>query len=238
MPGVHLCCLVSRAHREAPMVGVLLCRSACQALKGAPWVGSYTGSTHQVSDGPVFALFSCQCWCGEERQAMVMAPPPVHNSAVSPCFHDCLAFLLPLLPSVSLSSANSSPRPGIAPQSLHFSPQPLCLPGDLHPCLGTYDCGKDCLLLIPFRLPQSSCFILSLQCFSPNPDNCPSVGIGPLLWFPHPPRAGPVLLTQLFLPLVPSSYQVLRGSMYSFPVVRYSCLLPAGISQVLLCLNI
>ena len=161
---------------------------------------------------------------------MVMAPAPVPDSAVSPCFQDCLAFLLPLLPSVSLSTANSSPRPGIAPQSLHFSPQPQCLPGDLHPCLDTYDCGKDCLLPIPFRLPQSSCFILSLKCFSPNPDNCPDMGIGPLLQLPHPPRAGPVLLTLLCLPLVPSSYQVLRGSMYSFPVVRYSCLLPAGIS--------
>ena len=40
------------------------------------------------------------------------------------------------LPSIHLSSVNSSPLPGIAPQSLNFSFQPLRLPGDLHPCLG------------------------------------------------------------------------------------------------------
>ena len=42
------------------------------------------------------------------------------------------------------------------------------------------------------------------------------MGIGPLLQFPHPPRAGPVLLTLLFFPLVPSFYHLLCGSIYSF----------------------
>ena len=72
---------------------------------------------------------------------------------------------------------------------------------------GMYGCGKDCLILIPFRLPQISCFTLSLKCFSSDSDNCPTVGIGPLLQFPHLPRAVPVLLTLLFSPLFPSSYQ-------------------------------
>ena len=72
-----------------------------------------------------------------------------------------------------------------------------------------YGCGKDCLILIPFRLPQISGFTLSLKCFSSDSDNCPNVGIGPLLQFPHPPKAGPVLLTFLFSPLVPSSSRVL-----------------------------
>ena len=66
-----------------------------------------------------------------------------------------------------------------------------------------YGCSKDCLILIPFRLPQISCFTLSLKCFSSDSDNCPDVGIGPLLEFPHPPRAGPVLIPLLFFPLVP-----------------------------------
>ena len=99
-------------------------------------------------------------------------------------------------------------------------------------------CCKDCLLLIPSGPPQISCFTLRLKGFSSDSDNCPDSGIRSLLQFPHPPRAGPVLLTLLFLPLVPSSYQVLHGSMYSFPVVRYSHLLPAGVLQVLLCLKI
>ena len=62
--------------------------------------------------------------------------------------------------------------------------------------------------------------------------------IGPLLQFPHSPRAGPVLLTLLFFPLVPSSYQVLHGSIYSFPLVKYSCLLPAGVLHTFLCLKV
>jgi len=80
-----------------------------------------------------------------------------------------------------------------------------------------YGYGEDCLILIPFRLPQISCFTLSLKCFSSDSDNCPNVGLVPMLKFPYPLRAGPVLLTLLFFPLVPSSYRVLRGSIYSFP---------------------
>ena len=72
----------------------------------------------------------------EDREAMVMAPPPTHDSAASPCFHDCLAFfhrhfLLQFHPSHPLnpfSAVNSSPHPGIAPQSLHSSSQPPSLP--------------------------------------------------------------------------------------------------------------
>ena len=76
---------------------------------------------------------------------MVMAPPPTCDSAVSPCFHGCLAFLHDLLPhilSIHLSTVNSTPHPGIAPQSLNSSSQLLRLPGDL--CVSRYGCGKDC----------------------------------------------------------------------------------------------
>ena len=100
-----------------------------------------------------------------------------------------------------------------------------------------YGCGKDCLILIPFRLPQISCFTLSLKCFSSDSDNCSDVGITPLLHFPHPPRTGPALLMLLFSPLIPSSYWVLSGSIYSFPLIRYSCLLSDGVLHALLCLK-
>ena len=66
-----------QAHRGVPLPGVLLC---C--------------SVHQAFDGPASLLFSCQCWLGGGRQAMVMAPPTTCDSEVSPCFHGCLAFLL------------------------------------------------------------------------------------------------------------------------------------------------
>ena len=65
-----------------------------------------------------------------------------------------------------------------------------------------HGCSKDCLFLIPFRLPQISCSTLSLNCFSSDSDNCPDVGIGPLLQFSHLLRAGPILLKLLFFPLV------------------------------------
>ena len=42
----------------------------------------------------------------------------------------------------------------------------------------------------------------------------------------------------LFFPLVPSSYRALCGSVYSFPLVRYSCPLSAGILYALLCLKV
>ena len=98
-----------------------------------------------------------------------------------------------------------------------------------------YGCGKHCLILNPFRLPQISCFTPSLKCFLSDSDNCPDVGIRPLLQFPHPLMAGPVPLTLLILPLVPSSYLVLCGSIYSFLLVRYSSLLSAGVLHALLC---
>ena len=146
---------------------------------------------------------------------MVMALPPMHDSAVSPYFRGCLAFLHRHFPPQSPPSHPLNP-------SLHSQQQPslwdcfttpkLHIPaaypfqGTCGPVRGMYGRGKDCLILIPFRLPQISCFTFSLKCFSSNSDNCPYVGIRPLLQFCHPPKAGPVLLTFLFFPLVPSSY--------------------------------
>ena len=132
--------------------------------------------------------------------------------------------LLPHIPLICLSTDNSSP-----PQSLNSSSQLLRLPGDQH--RGMYVCSKDCLILIPFGLPQVSCFTLRLN----DSNNCPDVGLGPLLQFSHPPREGPVLLTLMFFPLDPSSYQVLCGSIYSFPLVRYSCPFLVGVLHALLC---
>ena len=126
--------------------------------------------------------------------------------------------LLPHIPSISLSTANSSPHPGIAQQSLNSSSQLLGLSETSIPVQHMYGWGQDCLILIPFRLPQIRCFTLSLKCFSSDPDNCPDVEIEPLLQFPHPPRAGSVLPHSHLSPLVPLSYGVLHGSIYSFPV--------------------
>ena len=37
-----VCCSMHQTHRAPPLAGVLLCRLASQALKGTPWVGSYS----------------------------------------------------------------------------------------------------------------------------------------------------------------------------------------------------
>ena len=109
--------------------------------------------------------------------------------------------LLPHILSIRLSAVNSSPRPGISPQSLNSSLHRCLFQGTCVPVQGMYGCGKDCLRLIPFRLPQIDCFTLSLKCFSSDSDSCPyDVGSGPLLQFPHLQRAGPVPLTLLFPP--------------------------------------
>ena len=81
---------------------------------------------------------------------------------------------------------------------------------------------------------RSAVSLSALNVSSSDSDNCPSVGIGSLLQFPHLPRAGLVLLTPVF-PLFPSSYRVLHGFIHSFPLVRYSCLLSAGVPHALLC---
>ena len=176
-----------------PLAGVLLC-----------------SSVHQAFDGPASLLFSCHAGMWGER-GVKMAPPSMHDSAKSPCFHGCPAFPPQAFPTTvsSLTSPHS-----VSPQStaalalglLHNpstpAPSHCTFLGTSVPVRGLYGCDKDCLILIPFRLPQISSFTLSFQCFSSDSDDCPDVGIGPLLQFPNPPRAGPVLLTLLFFPLV------------------------------------
>ena len=211
-----------------------------QSLKGAPWVGP----TLQFSVSGIWwaslSIVQLPMLACEGREAIVTAPPSTRDSAVSPCFHGCLAFLHRHFPPQSppshpLDHSQQQPSPWDCSTTPKLQlPSRCTFRGIYIPLQGMCGCAKDCLILIPFRLPQISCFILSFKCFSSDSDNCPNVGIGSLLQFPHLPRAGPVLLTLLFFPLVPSSYQVLHGSTYSFPLVRSSCPLPAGV----LCLKV
>ena len=135
---------------------------------------------------------------------------PTRDSAVLPCFHACLAFLHRDFPPQSPPSHPLDLSLCSQQQPLHWdcstipklqlpaaapSWRPTFLPD-------VYGCGKDCPIFIPFRLPQISCFSLSLKCFSSDSDNCRTVGIRLLLQFPHQQRGGSVLLTLLFFPLV------------------------------------
>ena len=128
------------------------------------------------------------------REAMGMAPPlhvtqqccrastAARLSSTGISHHD----LLPHIPSIHLSTVNSSLRPGVAPQSLSSSSQLLHLPRDLRPCPEYIGLRQGLSILIPLKLLQLSCFTLSLKCFSSDSDNCPVAGIRPLLQSPHP----------------------------------------------------
>ena len=149
--------------QRAPLAGVLLCRSGHQALKGAPWVGSYA-VVPCVRWAILFIVQQPMLACGE-GEAMAMAPPPPCDSALSPCFHGCWLSSTGISHHSLLhhtpSSVNSSPRSGISPQSLNSSSQTLHFQGTCVPVLGMHGRGKDYLILNPFRLAQISCFTLS-----------------------------------------------------------------------------
>ena len=63
-----------------------------------------------------------------------------------------------------------------------------------------YCCSKDCLILIPFRLPHISCFTLSLKWFSSDSDNCPAGGSDPCLASPPAKGRSTPTNTPVFLP--------------------------------------
>ena len=191
-------------------------------------------------------LFSCWCW-RVGRAATVMPPPPTQDSqcrlastaasfsstGLSP--HDLLSHVPQAVSPQSsadlawvCSTTAALQLPAAGP-----SRGPLALSGV---CMAVERIV--CVILIQFRPSWIICFTFSLKCFPSDPNNCPTVGTGPLLQFPHPPRAGPVLLTLPFCPQLPSSYRVFHGSIYSFLLVRYSCPLSAGILQALLCLKV
>ena len=145
MPGVLLCCLVCQAHRGAPLTGVLLCRSAHQALKGAPWVGSYSvvQCVRCLMGQPLYCsaahagMWGESWYVGRERlwgwlyplrvtQQYRLASMAAWLSSTGISHEDLILHI----PSSHLSMVNSSPRSGIAPQSLNSSSQLPHLPRD------------------------------------------------------------------------------------------------------------
>ena len=73
--------------------------------------------------------------------------------------------LFPHLPSIRLSESTA-----VLALGLLYTPQiptPSCcsFQGTLIPVWGTYGYSKDCLILIPFRMPKISYFTLSLKMF-------------------------------------------------------------------------
>ena len=92
--------------------------------------------------------------CGE-REAMVIAPPPTHDSAISPCFRGCPAFLHRHFPP-------QSPSHPLDP-SLHSQQQP-----------SPWDCSTIPKLHLPAATPSRGpaslsrvcMFVVMIVCFS------------------------------------------------------------------------
>ena len=102
---VFLCCSAPSGTSRGPLPGLLLCCSAHQAFKGAPWVGSYSVGPyirHLMGQPSYCSAASSGMW--GEWEATVMAPRAMHDSAALPCFHGCLVFLHRHFPPQSLPS--------------------------------------------------------------------------------------------------------------------------------------
>ena len=203
-------------HLKGPLTGVIVCCSTHQAFKGpTSLLFSFQWSWHLGRERLWWWLHDCQVFL---HRHFPPQSPPSHPLRPFPCsqqqilFWDCST-----IPTLKLPVT----VPSRGPTSL----------SEVHMAVARIVC----VILIPFRLSQSSCFTLSASNVSSVPNNCPDAGIRSLLQFPHPPRADPVLPIFLFSPLLPSSYRVLCGYVYSFPVVRYFCPLLVDVLQALLC---
>ena len=181
-----------------------------------------------------------------EREAMVMAPAPTHDSAVLPCFHGCLAFLHRHFP----------------PQSPPSLPLDLSLYSQQQPL--SWDCSTIPKLQLPAAVTSRGPVSLSRVCMAVERTvwfsfhlgchrsavSLSDLNVSPLtqiiaaIWGLTPASVPPAAKCRSsptntrVLPLVPSSYWIFHGSVYSFPLVRYSCLPSAGALCALLCLKV
>ena len=144
----------------------------------------------------------------------------------------------------------------------HFPPQsPPSHP--LNPSLHSqqepspWDCCTIPKLQLPATAPSRVCIVAARTVwfsfhFSCHDQLFPSQPSVFLLWLrqlpwcsdqtpasvPPPTKGGSSPTNIPIFPLVPLSYWVLRGSIYSFLLVRYSCLLSADVLHALLCLKV
>ena len=142
---------------------------------------------------------------------MVMAPPARHDSSIAllpwlpgfppQAFPTTTSFLTP--PQCTSLQSIAALALGLLHSPQTSAPSHCTFQGTCIPVQGMYGWSKDCLILTPFRLPQISCYLSALNV-------SPLTQTIALMWELDPcfssQRAGPVLLTLLFSPLVPSSY--------------------------------
>ena len=219
-------------HQKAWLTGVLLYCFGTRHLKD-----------HCLWD--LSLLVSCQCCWGEKSYSEVSIPCAWFSSITSspwlPGFPP-KAFPTKIfsLTSPQAVSQQSTPDLPLGLLSHPYAPAPSCFTfqGTCIPAQGTEGCSKDCLC--GSRSIQT---VTDQLLYSPTVSNAsplsqtvtPIWGSDPCFGFPtaqvqQGQSCSPSLL--FFSPRL--SYQVLRGSMYSFLVIRVSCLLSAGVLQDLL----
>ena len=165
-------------------------------LTGAPWMGC--SSVVQCVRRLMGQALCCSAAADGRKEAMVMAPPPPGDSAVLPCFSGCLAFLHrhfppwshlshplnpPLCSQQQPSPWDCSTVPKLQLPSVELSRRPESLSGV---CLTV----ARTVWFFLFRLPQISCFTLSLKCFSSDSKVAPLWGLD--LCFSSPTHWGQV----------------------------------------------
>ena len=165
-----------------------------------------------------------------------MAPPPTRDSAVSPCFHGCPAFLHRHFPP-------QSPPSHPLDQSLHSPQQPspwdcsttpkLQLPATA-PVRSMYGCARTVRFLFHLGCQRSD---VSLSALSASPlTQLPQWGSTPAS-VPPPTECRSSPPNTLAFP--PNSIlQSFAWVQHSLLLVRHSCLLSAGVLHALLCLKV
>ena len=106
-------------------------------------LGSYSAVQCQAFDGPASLLLSCPWWCVEKERLWCWLHPlsktQQHHLASMASWLSSTGISkhdpLPHISSIHLSTVNTSPGTGVAPQSLNSSSQPLPLPGGSCSCL-------------------------------------------------------------------------------------------------------
>ena len=195
----------------------------------------------------LFPLVSMPVLACRGRVTIVMAALPACGWAVVPCLHGCPAFLQRHSPWQSPPSHPLRPET-ISPESTAvfalglLSNAPFQLLATIHSgelaslsrvCKAAT--WKSVWVLTPFRLSWICCFTLQQPQILPL---CPKQllrcgDLTPASVLP-PARRRSSCAHSYFFPFLALSYWVLCGSIYSFPLVRYSCPLSAGVPQDIL----
>ena len=171
------------------------------------------------------------------ERGVKMAPPPMHDSAESPCFHGCPAFPPQAFPTTI--STLTSPW-SISPQSTAALPLGIVLQlPAAAPSRGPATLSRVCMVTA-----RTVCFSFHLGCHR-SAVSLSALNVSPLtqtiapMWGLDPCFSSPTCWGQVGTTNTPaspassSSYWVLHGSIYSFPLVRHFCSLSAGLLHAL-----